>query len=229
MQKINSIFDIMSATMAVEQKLVIDIGSGTGGLVRWLARRGARAAGVECYAQPLITARSKPPVENAWYIQGNGEYLPLPDMCADFVIFSFSLHHIPVALIDSALSETRRVLKPDGLVVVLEPLPEGSGFEMLRLIDDETEERQYASRAIHNAERIGLEPVNEQFFSLDDYYADEQAMLKAILLVDAARRVAAKAREAEFKRLFYQVGVATDRGYRFEDKLRLNILRRLPG
>ena len=47
--------------------------------------------------------------------------LPLDDHKIDYVLIIAVLHHIPSELIPSYLKEFRRILKPDGRVIVIEP------------------------------------------------------------------------------------------------------------
>jgi len=59
-----------------------------------------------------------------------------------------SFHHLPVAAMRPALTEAARVLAPGGRLVAVEPLPEGTFFELTRLADDETEVRAAAYAAL---------------------------------------------------------------------------------
>src|SRR3954469_25166491 len=78
--------------------VVVDVGCGDGSLVRHLARRGARAVGVEIGQEPLERARARPPVGGERYEQGGPQSLPLDAASADVVVFANSLHHVPGAL-----------------------------------------------------------------------------------------------------------------------------------
>src|SRR5262245_29132691 len=112
--------------------LIVDVGCGDGSLVRHLARRGAHAVGVEVGAEPLARARAHDTVADERYEQAGAQALPLDDGVADAVVFSNSLHHVPGELLDTALAEAARVLRPGGLVYVQEPVAEGAYFELLR-------------------------------------------------------------------------------------------------
>ncbi|MCB9078592.1 MAG: methyltransferase domain-containing protein [Anaerolineaceae bacterium] len=225
MQKVASIFEIIRGVTSVQGKTVVDVGSGAGSLARWCARQGARTVGVEYFSRPLVKSKERPPEAGLQYIQAQGELLPLGRDFADIVIFAFSLHHIPIPFMFKALSEAQRILKPKGLLLVLEPLAEGSGFELLRIIEDETEIRRYAYEALYQAEQVGLTPVAEKFFVIEHLYADEEKMVQSFIDVDVRRQEKLNTLKREFKERFYELGVPSDEGYLFETRLRLDVLR----
>lgn len=84
---------------------VLDIGAGDGGLLRELARRGhtGRLEGLD------------PKPENG-VRQGTAEGLPYPAETFDAVFLLRVLAHLPEP--EKALAEARRVLKPDGRIIV---------------------------------------------------------------------------------------------------------------
>ncbi|MCB0192387.1 MAG: methyltransferase domain-containing protein [Anaerolineae bacterium] len=225
MQKVDSIFQIMEGITPFQDKTVVDVGSGAGRLARWCARQGARAVGIEYFARPLAQSKARPPTAGVTYIQAPGELLPLGRDFADVVIFAFSLHHIPKPFMPKALSEAQRILKPKSLLVVLEPLAEGSTFEMLRLIEDETEMRRHAYEALYQAEHVGLTPVAEKFFAIEHHYADDKKMAQSFIDVDSRREEKLKTLRKEFRERFYELGVLSDDSYMFETRIRLDVLR----
>jgi ubiquinone/menaquinone biosynthesis C-methylase UbiE len=125
---------------------IIDVGCGEGQLTRALAALGARVTGCD----PFIS-------ETGWSVHGSGSYrlvkagadaLPMPDASADLALFVFSLHHVPAAKLDTALSETRRVLRPLGRLYVAEPVADGPHQYIMELFHDETSVRQAAAAAL---------------------------------------------------------------------------------
>ncbi|HEY2637606.1 MAG TPA: class I SAM-dependent methyltransferase, partial [Solirubrobacteraceae bacterium] len=148
--------EVLAAAVAPAGRDVVDVGSGDGGLARWLAGRGARGGGVAVGAEPLARARAADPVAGERYVEGVAQDLPLGDASADVVVFMQSLHHVPGASLGAALDEAARVLRPGGVVYVQEPLAEGPLFEVLRLVDDETGVRAAAAEALERASEHGL-------------------------------------------------------------------------
>jgi ubiquinone/menaquinone biosynthesis C-methylase UbiE len=55
---------------------------------------------------------------NIKFVEGVAENMPLPDGYFDKVVASASFHHFPDQ--DKALEEMKRVLKPDGKIIILE-------------------------------------------------------------------------------------------------------------
>lgn len=98
---------------------VVDLGCGTGETVARLAQVVRRVVGVDQEANMLDAARTRVAGrDNVELLAGELSALPLPDACADAALLLLVLHHLadPVA----ALAEARRVLRPGGLVVVLD-------------------------------------------------------------------------------------------------------------
>ena len=87
----------------------------------------------------------------------------------DVVLMFKSLHHVPVDLMDQALREIRRVLKPDGLVYISEPLFAGEFNEILRLFHDEQKVREAAFSAVKKAVDAGLFRLVEEIFRITSY------------------------------------------------------------
>ena len=110
---------------------------------------------------------------NVSFRYGGAESIELPDSSVDLVIMLKSLHHVPVALMEKALGEIQRVLKPGGLAYISEPVYAGDFNEILRLFNDEKIVRQAAFDAVRDAVKDGLfELVEEVFFLGESRFAD---------------------------------------------------------
>jgi ubiquinone/menaquinone biosynthesis C-methylase UbiE len=100
---------------------VLDAGCGTGYLAAGLrrARPDVRVAGADLSEGMLANARAA----GAWpLVQADAGRLPFADRSLDLVVARGVLHHLPD--VAAALGEWRRVLAPDGAVVVVsEPTP----------------------------------------------------------------------------------------------------------
>jgi len=116
----------------------LDLGCGTGRLLAFLhdAWPGLRLSGLDlsppylAEARRLIgrTARVK-------LIEGAAEKLPFDDASLDFVVSSFLMHELPDDIRGKVLSETARVLKPGGLVVIVDSIQRGDQPSWDGLID----------------------------------------------------------------------------------------------
>lgn len=101
---------------------VLDVGCGTGNLLLTLARRhpGVELAGLDPDARMLARAQRKARragVAVSWQ-RGFGQELPYPDGSLDRVFSSAMLHHLDPQAKDALLAEVRRVLRPDGMLVL---------------------------------------------------------------------------------------------------------------
>jgi len=98
---------------------VVDIGCGPGAAVRYAARRGATAIGVDpapvmVRVAKLLTRRTA----RVRYIEGFAEAIPLQDRSASIVWSIATVHHW--GDIDAGLREARRVLVDGGRLVAIE-------------------------------------------------------------------------------------------------------------
>jgi hypothetical protein len=195
--------------------------------VRHLARRGARAIGVEIGREPLARARAHAPVADERYEEGGAQALPLDDASADVVVFANSLHHVPGELLDAALGEAARVLRPGGMLYVQEPVAKGSYFELLRPVDDETAVRAAAKAAIGRAAQHGLRHERTIDFEADVVHPEFASFRDRVVLADATRAEAFSGLEGELRERFAQSAERTpDGGYRFAQPMRVDVLRR---
>lgn len=107
---------------------VLDVGCGTGNLLPLLEAPGYRMqeyVGVDLSPEMLRVARSKPSHVPAGWITADAARLPLPDSSFDIAVSASALHYWDD--VDAALAEIRRVLRPDGHLLLLDwvrdPLP----------------------------------------------------------------------------------------------------------
>ncbi len=97
---------------------VLDVGTGTGLLAREIARiigASGHVVGLDPSRPMMVAGRARSGVR---LVQGVGEQLPFPDAQFDFVTMGYALRHVPD--LDQTFDEYRRVLKPDGRVLLLE-------------------------------------------------------------------------------------------------------------
>jgi ubiquinone/menaquinone biosynthesis C-methylase UbiE len=101
----------------VRDLAVCDLGCGTGRHTAWLAEAGARVTALDFSDGMIARAREKPGWERVRFVQHDlTQPLPLPDAAFDRVLSSLVVDHIPDLV--AFFGECRRIVKPDGLVVV---------------------------------------------------------------------------------------------------------------
>jgi len=93
---------------------ILEIGCGPGDDARRLAARGHEVVGVDVEASSGWDV----PSPGVTFIECSAEQLPFPDASFDAVLERDALHHIGEP--GRALREMRRVLRPDGVAVIVE-------------------------------------------------------------------------------------------------------------
>ena len=106
----------------------LDVGCGTGRLLAFLheAWPGLRLTGLDLSAPYLEEARRLiGRTARVKLIEGAAEKLPFEEASLDLVVSSFLLHELPAEVRAQALAEMARVVKPDGLVVIVDSMQKG--------------------------------------------------------------------------------------------------------
>ncbi len=205
---------------------IIELGCGAAHLSRQLLERypSCEVTGLEVDERQMAKNRLKPQ-ERLHFVQAGAQAIPFADGSFDLALMLKSLHHVPLALLDQALNEVRRVLRPQGLLYVSEPVFAGALNEVMRLFHDEEIVRAAALRAVQAAVASGAwEQVNEVFFETPVHYRDfaefEQRMIGVTFVthrLDAATLAAVRAR--------FEPHMTSD-GAHFVRPMRINLLRR---
>jgi SAM-dependent methyltransferase len=220
-------FAMLERLVAPAGKDVLDIGCGGGALVRDLAGCGARAVGVEISEDQLASAVARDRESGARYRVGRAQELPVDDASVDIAVFMRTLHHVPPADLTQALGEARRVLRPDGVVYVAEPLAKGDYFALTSIVDDELEVREAAQQALAGAALAGLERVDTVDYDVRVCIADLAGLRARTVSVDPERAAVFDAHEAELAEAFATFGEPGERagGRCFVAPMRADVLR----
>jgi SAM-dependent methyltransferase len=98
------------------QTVVLELGSGTGNNLRFLAEEGFTAFGIEYSRIAVSYARTRLKKLNldALVIQGDFRYLPFLNSSVDMVLDRGALLHADFAGLAQIASEVKRILKPNG-------------------------------------------------------------------------------------------------------------------
>jgi ubiquinone/menaquinone biosynthesis C-methylase UbiE len=220
------ISDILLELVPLRGKRIIDVGCGDGALVRAMAAQGARVTGLEINPDQLAKARASAAVADETYREGIAQTLPMKDASVDVVVFSNSLHHVPIEGQGQALAEAARVLVPGGMLFITEPLAEGAHFAVGRLIHDETVDRAMALTAIRAADQWALESIREIIHVEQIRFADFEAFHQRQIAVAPARAAVLEERQGELRTAFEHHGRKAEDGWWFEQPMRINLLRK---
>jgi ubiquinone/menaquinone biosynthesis C-methylase UbiE len=169
-------FEQLANAVDLRDKVVADIGCGDGAFVRRLAQHAATAIGVD-----VDVSRAREIDPDHRYEQGGAEDIPLEDRSVDLATLMRSLHHVPDP--SAAFPELARVVRR--YVWIAEPLPEGEFFELLRPVDDETEVRANAQRAI--AEQTAFERLETIEYEVTLEIPTFEALRDRVLSADPTR------------------------------------------
>jgi SAM-dependent methyltransferase len=211
-------------------KDVLDVGCGDGGLTRELAGLGARVTGIEVSERQLAAARAADDgALDTRYLVGRAEAIPLPDESFDLVVFRATLHHVAVEEMSAALDEAARVVRPDGLVYVAEPLAQGDFYELVSIVDDEDEVRDAAQRALAAAASSGLRQIATEDYELVSHTGDLDALRRRLVAVDHERAAIFEVHRDALERRFGELGEpAEEGGRRFRQTIRAAVFSRAP-
>ena len=100
---------------------VLDAACGEGYGSALLARDATSVIGVDVGAEAIAHARSRYSLPNLTYVRASVAALPLPPACVDLVVSFETIEHL--AEQREMLAEFRRVLAPDGALVLSSPNP----------------------------------------------------------------------------------------------------------
>jgi SAM-dependent methyltransferase len=216
--------DVLRETTVLGGRELLELGCGDGRLLNWTQAQGASPVGLDPSHDQLARARRNAP--GALLVAGRAEHLPFASASFDLVLCVNSLHHVPLASQWDALGQIARVLVSGGELLVVEPIAEGEHFALLRQIDDETDVRREAFRAMHAAATLGLWMTQEQYYDSRVVEASAEAVRARFLAVDARRAPLLGHLAGELDRLFATLGTSVEGGRAFRQPMRLNLLRR---
>lgn len=176
---------ILNELVPLAAQDIVEPGCGAARLARQLLERwpACHVTGLEVDGiqhQKNLAA----PARHLRFLKAGAQDMPLPDASFDLALMLKSLHHVPVALMDDALAEVRRVLRPGGYLYVSEPIYAGALNELMRLANDEVVVRAEAQAALNRAcADGGWQRERDLYFDVPVHFADfaefERRMLSA--------------------------------------------------
>lgn len=151
---------------------VLEVGCGDGARSVDIASRSKRLMGIEPNQESVRFANDRQ-IPNAKFTTGTAEKLQFPDDSFDAVIFTLSLHHVPIDKMTMAIDEAVRVVRKEGVIIFLEPTETGSFFETELHYGagdgDERQEKTAAYKAMENHVhlKVAAELQDETIFQFD--------------------------------------------------------------
>jgi SAM-dependent methyltransferase len=113
---------------------VLDVCTGAGLAAIPAARAGANVTGLDLVPELLEVARSRAEAEglHVRWVEGDAERMPLPDSSFDVALSTFGIQFTPNHQASSA--EIARVLRPNGMVALVNWMPEGFIGQVFRTL-----------------------------------------------------------------------------------------------
>jgi len=96
--------------------LVLDIGTGTGNLAQRFLIRGLQVIGIEPSEEMRRICQQKYPEIKV--IAGDFLNIPLPVKSVDLIVSAYAFHHLTPAQKEESILEMKKVLKPEGRIVI---------------------------------------------------------------------------------------------------------------
>ncbi len=109
---------VLSAEI-VEKKTVLDIASGTGYGTYMIAQKAKRVVGVDISKEAVEYAQKNYSLKNLEFKQGSVDNIPSKDASFDIVNSFETIEHVDTY--EKFITEAKRVLKPNGLLIVSTP------------------------------------------------------------------------------------------------------------
>lgn len=222
---IRSATDVLADTVELDGRDVLDVGCGEGALVRWIRSRGARVVGAECGDEMRRRALAADPEHALDYVDAGGQDLPFDDDSFDVVVYSYSLHHVPVDDMPAALDEARRVLRPSGTLYVVEPDIDPPETSVAYPVVDETEVRTAAQRALDAASAHGFASIDRFTYQSETVHPDFEAFANQIVGIDPDRADVFDRHRDEIARRFHELGERRPEGWAFRRRNLVGVLR----
>jgi SAM-dependent methyltransferase len=176
--------DLIESLVDLSHAEIIELGCGAAKLARDLLHRYPQSdvVGIDPDERQLARNRTEPQARLT-FISGGADAIPFGDASFDGAMMLKSLHHVPAALMDRALAEIARVLRPGGWLYVSEPVFAGALNELVRLFNDERVVRDEAQRAVDRAIASGRwsQAIERRFdvpVSFDSFADFEKRMIR---------------------------------------------------
>lgn len=219
--------EVFNRLLSLDNKHILELGCGKANITRKIALSGVNcrvtATEVDVIAhQNNLLIKDLP---NVTFKLSGAQNICLEDESVDVVFMFKSLHHVPMAMMETSMHEIRRVLKPGGFAYISEPVFAGEFNEIMRLFNDEELVRETAFKTLERAVGTGLfKLVEEVFFNSPRNYADFTEFESNIIKATHANHKLDQKLYARVKEKFEKhLG---DNGAHFVNPMRVDLLQR---
>ena len=159
-------------TLNLNDKTILEIGCGAAEMTKKIANNGFNRKIIACDIDEVQHEKNlKLNIENVEFRLCSAQNIDAEDNSIDFIFMFKSFHHIPKEFMKHAISEIKRVLKPNSLAYICEPLFYGEQNDLTSIFHDEEQVRIDAFETIKKAvEDEELKLFREIFFQTEVTY-----------------------------------------------------------
>ncbi|MDX2495835.1 MAG: class I SAM-dependent methyltransferase [Desulfuromusa sp.] len=154
---------------------ILEIGCGNGRMTSEMAKYATKIVATDLNFEVLEQAKKNVTAENVEFLYTPDGTPNLPTQSFDIIIYTLSLHHIPIDNMVDNLRHSGSLLKDNGKIVVVEPGNGGFFLEVKKRFGagsgDESLEMEAAVRAMKNLDGWLLSPTHH--FDVDFQFTDE--------------------------------------------------------
>jgi len=161
-------------TLNLDNKTILELGCGSASMTKQLALNGRNRKIIACEVDEEQHKKNlELDILNIEFKLNPAQNIELEDKSVDMIFMFKSFHHIPYNEMKKALSEIKRVLKPNGLAYISEPLFKGGQNELVAMFHNEEQVRIDAFEHIKEAvEEEQFKLFREIFFQTELIYED---------------------------------------------------------
>lgn len=190
---------LTSAFSDLGARQVLDVGCGDGTLAQMLHKQGFAVTGIDPSATAVARARRRLPMGE--FHCATAENLPATLESFDAAYFVNSLHHVAPDQMQAAVLAALGAVRPCGIVMVIEPLPQGSFFRVMRPIEDETAIRNQASATLETLISSGKVILRDmRRWNRESHFSGPDDFIRYLARVAPERAEIAHANEAALAR-----------------------------
>ena len=226
-QELSSNAKAAAELLAGRSGAALDVGCGEGKFTRSLTDIYDKVTGIDVKQKSIdkaITA-AKAADKDVEFLVADGQATPFADASFDTVVISNSLHHIPDPR--KGLSEAARMLKPGGLLYVMEPVASGHYHEATKIVNDETDVRRQAYHAMLELLDKGFSETKEMMYRQRRVFDSYEQWCEHQIERDVKRKERLDADPEGVRNLFLSLADDQDKGkLGFDQVFRVNVLRK---
>ncbi len=226
-EKICDESEIFESILSLDGKNILELGCGGAETTRVIATNGHDRKMTATEVDKIQHEKNLliNDLPNVKFELAGSQDIPSNDNTFDVVFMFKSLHHVPYELMEKALKEVKRVLKPGGMAYISEPVFAGEFNEILRIFNNEEEKRQKAFNAIEKVVNCGNFTLKDElFFKTPVVFENFEAFDNKVVSVTFNEYDISSEMMKKIKDKFSQY--MTPDGARFEAPIRVDLLEK---